>query len=201
MKRMIKQRLPSGVWCTRPRVLLLGDSQARFGGDILTDLLPNFEILNIFKPNATTEKVLENVSDLTRHFTNKDFVILMCGTNDALCGTRLNIDFMEDVGMILRNTNVILCSTPYWNNRSVLNQFIYDINTNMYNVLNGGNTFYIDTNRVLTKSDFTRHGLHMNRSGRVKLFSAISFLIRNVNYNCLERNFVQVGIPDLNCAC
>lgn len=163
---------------SKPKILLLGDSHARTGGEILNNNFPNFETLSVVKPNAKIEAVLNNAIQLTKDFSKEDYIIIIGGTNNALTGAHLNRDFLEKVCNCFNKTNVILCAVPFWLNRPILNEFINSVNMEMYNIFSKVDRFhYADSNVFLSHNDYTRHGLHLNIKGKNKLFSWIKFYI------------------------
>ncbi|KAK9738796.1 hypothetical protein QE152_g9536 [Popillia japonica] len=61
----------------------------------------------------------------------------------------------------------------------------------MYDLFWGTSRFhYIDTNAILYKEDFTKHGLHLNDRGRQKLYARIASVITD---SLTKRKFNTVG--------
>lgn len=160
------------------RILLLGDSQARGSVSILKSLLSSYQIMSIFKPNAKIEAVLEDMSKLTSDFTKEDYVIILAGSNNALKGSKVDMNFIKNWKPVLEKTNIILLSVPYWHGRQILNKFIFDINCHLYDMIKGFPLAkFVDINKIVSETDYTRHGLHLNGRGKRKIYSYVANLI------------------------
>ncbi|KAK9730428.1 hypothetical protein QE152_g15205 [Popillia japonica] len=167
----------------RQKILILGDSHVRNTAKILQSTMDKdvYSAQAICKPNATFKDIVNDIANLTRDFTEHDFVIIQAVSNDVL-KRELTVkndfmeyvfmelkrelvknDFMEYVFMELAKTNVIFLSIPYWSGRSVLNNLIYDYNCRVYNIIQSfsmQNISFVETNRVLGGVCSMRDGLH-----------------------------------------
>lgn len=160
-----------------PRVLVLGDSHARDSAVILKSILPShYQVSTIFKPNATLEVVLSDVFKLTTDFTKNDYIVIIGGANNALKGNIINQDFLRNLKQPLAKTNTLLLSVPYWYGRNILNNIIYNINCNLYKTLHQY-LKYVDINGIVSRTDYTRHGLHLNHRGKMNIFNYIAKII------------------------
>ncbi|KAF2897377.1 hypothetical protein ILUMI_08798 [Ignelater luminosus] len=164
---------------TKSTVLLLADSQGRgLANQLQVNLGKDFSVNGIFKPNATFENVTAEVKSMTSNLTSEDFLIILAGSNNALDGKTVTTDNLSTISNI-ENTNVIIIAVPYWKGRSVLNEFTYNINLQIYNELVVGkqNFSLFDINTIMNKTDFTFHGRHLNSKGKKKLSFRLSQLI------------------------
>lgn len=167
------------------RVLLLADSHGRGAADILKEKLKRFEVSSIFKPNAMFNEVVQDLRALTADFDKQDYVIVMAGINDILSFHQITRKKLENVLRILTHTNIVFVSIPYWPGRRVLNNIIYQANSNIYNEIMaaspGHTVFFVDVNYLIDFTHMTRSGLHLRFSGKHLVFNYISDII---NFNC-----------------
>ncbi|KAK4878180.1 hypothetical protein RN001_010686 [Aquatica leii] len=180
-------------------ILILGDSQTRDMGLMLKTLLnkSSVNILNIFKPNALLEDVISDVKKLTREFTSNDYVVIIGGSNNAIMGARMNVkQISTKLRELMNKINIVIMSTPYWHNckENWVNEVIQQNNSKLYSYLSGSgsqdNFRYIDVNSELATRDFTKHGLHMNSAGKVKLLKRL--IQKTNNFTPCSNKFVNV---------
>lgn len=151
-----------------------------------------YDITSIFKPNATLEDVLEDLAKLVTDFSKRYYVIIMGSSNNALNSKKIDVEFLENIKLILRKTNTVWLSVPYWHGQQDLNQFIYKINCLLYNSVSTCEYVnFIDVNSIIINTDYTQHGLHLNGRGKHKIFNHIlSFIQHNESW---KNNYV---VPD-----
>ena len=151
------------------KLLILGDSHARSYADKLKTNLKNFSVCGIVKPNARSKEVLEaNIQG----FTKKDSVVICAGTNDI--GKNCTKEGLANiVKFVAQNnqTNIIILEAPHrydlaqW---SCVNKEIIRFNKRLAKMLKIYD--YAKIQKVsLDRNNFTRHGLHMNNSGKLKI--------------------------------
>ncbi|KAK9709375.1 hypothetical protein QE152_g26623 [Popillia japonica] len=129
----------------------------------------NYNITNIYKPNACLENVVEHIGPLTSNFTADDYVVVFGGMNNALNGATIKPDKLLQLRELSLYTNVTLVSVPYCLSRVVLNRFIYGVNKEVYrDIVLGSNIAYIDSNSVLDARDLSKYGLHLTSAAKVK---------------------------------
>lgn len=170
----------------KSKILLLADSQGRSVGEILRNLLPNWHIDCIFKPNANFEGVVSDVANLTENFTKNDTVIISAGSNDALRGAVPAANCFYDILSSLSHTNVIFVSVPYCRNRYSFNNYAYEINSLAFNVIHNYNlnfVQYIDTYTILQKP---LRQLHFSRSNKENVYSCITKIIDKFSLNSIN---------------
>ncbi|KAI4459304.1 clasp [Holotrichia oblita] len=155
-------------------VLILADSHGRKLSSIVKEKMPNMSIDCLFKPNAMFSSIVGDVGGLTSHYTQRDFVVLCGGVNDALQGKQPSFETIQQTLEKLNHTNVILLLIPLWHGRPVLQNFIKDINHSFrMSAALFSNVTIIDTNKVLKINDFQKSGLHLNNAGKHKLVTKI----------------------------
>ncbi|KAK9702009.1 hypothetical protein QE152_g30241 [Popillia japonica] len=119
------------------KVLVLGDSHVRGTSQILKSFLDadSSMVQTFCKPNATFAGVTCDIDNLTVGYGLADYVIIQAGSNDVLGGCRFDADYVRETIAKLNHTNVLFLSVPFWNERSILNNLIFDYNCKVYNVL------------------------------------------------------------------
>lgn len=68
----------------------------------------------------------------------------------------------------LVNTKLNIFFIPFWKYNTTFNTKIFSNNLITYEIYRKS-THFIDPNLILRNEHFTRHGLHLNRSGKIKL--------------------------------
>lgn len=156
---------------SKSKFLILADSHGRNSVHFIQrELSDKYDVQCIFKPNASFENVINDLKSLTRKFTKNDVVVIIAGSNDAIKGATIDSAILNETINNCKNTNLIIVTIPYWENRPVLNRFSYNINLALYNKLrNNHDVKLIDINAIVKSSDFTLHGLHLNKRGKFKL--------------------------------
>lgn len=180
----------------KPRILILSDSHGRNISNIMRklDSENNYNITNIYKPNACLENVVEHIGPLTSNFTADDYVVVFGGMNNALNGATIKPDKLLQLRELSLYTNVTLVSVPYCLSRVVLNRFIYGVNKEVYrDIVLGSNIVYIDSNRVLDARDLSKYGLHLTSAAKVKLFTFIfgAFKYDSISHDNSNNNYVN----------
>ncbi|KAK9728113.1 hypothetical protein QE152_g18152 [Popillia japonica] len=102
----------------------------------------------ICKPNATFKDVVNDIANLTRDFTEHDFVIIQAGSNDVLKGELVKNDFMEHVFMELGETNVIFLNMQ---NEAWLDVYTHTDTNSKYNSFHNIFTYYFEKHFPLKK--------------------------------------------------
>lgn len=181
---LVKQREFQQV-THKPRVLMLADSHGRQATQHITNSLNDeYDVATIFKPNAKTCDVLEDVKKLFSNFTTDDYAIIMTGTNDILSNSNVSKNVYDAIKYLYNRCNLIYISVPYWYGKHSLNERIYEHNNRMFDFFK--NTIknvdcFIDINALINAGDKTKHGLHLNIMGKHKLFAHIGKIIKLQN--------------------
>lgn len=174
------------------KILLLSDSQGRLCGTMLKDCLDGikFSPTSIFKPNACFEDIVLNVHKLVSNFNKSDYVIIFGGSNNAMKKLQISSHFLELLKEKLSHTNIILILTPFWHKHINFNNMVLRNNLLLISTFQNTATI-VDTSKLLHPTNFTKHGLHLNHSGKRKLMLHISRLVTNTNFSadsCLEQD-------------
>lgn len=179
----------SGKNKRRNKILLLADSQGRQCGSIMAKLFNNmdYSTLSIYKPNGTFENITEDVFNLCKDFTKTDHIIIFGGSNNAVMKQYLSECYLNQLRKILRHTNICLLLTPLWNKNISFNSVILQNNFMLHNTFKD-HAKIINTNSILQNKDFTRHGLHINYKGKLKLCKHIVNLLSEQCSNSLSDN-------------
>lgn len=161
------------------KILLLADSQGRKCGEVMNQIFDSdkYDTICFFKPNASFESAVDNVIQQSRNFTKSDFVVILGGSNNAYNQNLFDNSFLEIIKQALTHTNIIIVLPPLWKNNIQFNSYILQNNFNLCSIFKES-AYFIDLNSFLTSENFTRHGLHINISGKIlfieKLFAYIS---------------------------
>uniref|UniRef100_A0A8D8R322 SGNH hydrolase-type esterase domain-containing protein n=1 Tax=Cacopsylla melanoneura TaxID=428564 RepID=A0A8D8R322_9HEMI len=154
---------------SKRRLLVVGDSMSRDLGKVLQNLLPKYQVTCYTYPGATFAEVVGNLPVLASSFTKKDYVIIQGGTNDV---PHFYPSYISEVLQCIKDvcdkSNVIMSTVPYmyhkegkgWNsNIFASNQYLIRMSRNF--------GFYLfNCNYILSRTMYTRHGLHLNQRGK-----------------------------------
>lgn len=158
------------------KIVVLADSQGKEFEPHLKGLEKEFQIFVYSSPGAKLKNVVKNGESFVKDLTDKDFVIILAGSNDAHRNepTQLTIaQGLKSLFSIKNNTNILVNSIPYRHDDTSLNNRIFFTNhiiSKMIGEYKGGlNISYGDINSVLRRSHFTKHGLHYSRLGKAFL--------------------------------
>lgn len=169
----------------QPKISLLGDSHGRYLADILTEMLPGFKIEASVKPGAKSKRVLLSFKDVLQDMSENDFIVTLSGTNDMWSeslGEPKSVVYNKV--MEVKCTNVLLCNIP----RNYMEPYDCTVQDNIINF----NQFYqdvvsfskrahlVDLHRLKDKKFFTRHGLHFNLYGKIKICDLVSNKILDI---------------------
>jgi hypothetical protein len=162
----------------KPSITILGDSHARgIAGELLHQLDCRYKITGHLKPNASLTEVIEiSKKDLSK-LTKKDTIIIVGGSNDFDKNAYRNnltslIKFLDDT----QNTNIILTEVPMRYDIGVgspINEKITSYNKKLQKVAKCFS--HVKLTRVTNNREhFTKHGLHLNRTGKEILSKEIT---------------------------
>ncbi|KAF2881903.1 hypothetical protein ILUMI_24284 [Ignelater luminosus] len=181
----------------KSRLLILADSHGRDMARLCKNTSSDKFITQcILKPNALFQNVTENISNLTKDSNKRDYVILIAGVNNALKGIKISDETVIETFNQMQKTNLICGTVSYWHGRHILNQFSYEINPTLFNTVQqfSSNVELLDSNSILRKQDFTKHGLLLNSNGKNILCTNI---IHGIQYN-MEFLTVTGGVKKNN---
>ncbi|XP_039286689.1 uncharacterized protein LOC120351912 [Nilaparvata lugens] len=171
------------------RVLLLTSSHRRECSNILDKTLKHrYNIQSFYKPGAPIKAVVESAREQTKDFGKNDFLIVLGGSNNI---NEPNLDHLpevtekiNDVPLSLK-TNVIISTIASRFDRPELNQTISQTNIAIHKTINNQknkNSKQLGVcflNERLERENFTNHGLHLNRSGKVIFCKRLAEMIES----------------------
>jgi hypothetical protein len=101
------------------KIVLIGDSHLRdFSSEIKGMLKEGYECVSIVKPGATSKILTESLQETVRKLTQKDLLVLGCGTND--------LEF-DNFGSIFQNVQKLLSTVSHTNSLLLGIPFRYDL--------------------------------------------------------------------------
>lgn len=163
------------------KVLILADSHGRnMSGMLENELQESYNVSSVIYPNACLNQVVNDINNLTRTFTKKDFVIVIGGTNDLERNVSSSFDkCLKYVISCTSNTNLILTTIPPRYDKYIQE----NLRTKLNNIFTTC-TQHIEHAQVIDfqefdRNDFTNHGLHLNYRGKLKLTKNLCGIICN----------------------
>lgn len=167
----------------RPRVLIYGDSMVRDFGLILQQLLPEYSVHCVTHPGAPLSFVIKDIKDMRTEKLNKhDIVFIMAGTNNIpnLTPADMKKEFLV-LSTICQSTNLVFSSIPYKYNVKEQNCNIFSTNQFILKSSYVHNFFYFECNYFLSRQMYTKHGLHLNISGKKSYCVNLSLALLSIN--------------------
>lgn len=155
------------------KVIIIGDSHARgYAAEISSTLGKDFEVTGSVIPGARLENITKLADGEISSLEKSDSVIVIGGAND-INKNEVNVG-LKHLGKFVKsrqNTNIMIVTAPHrydLKESSCVNKEIEVFNRKLHKVLKTvDNVKIIQAN--LGRSDFTRHGLHLNLSGKEKM--------------------------------
>lgn len=174
---------------TRSKLLILSDSHGRDLGHYINTRVDSnkVDVLCVCRPSARLKDVLIGAETLTENFSKQDYVIIIGGSNDITkeSTTILTGNIIGRLKTLSYRTNVIFATLPNRYDRPDLNGSVYNCNFDLCkgdlcNVVN-----FLPFNN-LHRMNFTKHGQHLSRKGKLALVACILKVLHdNFNVNFL----------------
>lgn len=181
----------------KPRVLMVADSHGRRCQELLKEELQGqYEVAVILKPNANFEHVTKDLKKLTSEFTERDYVVVIGGSNDISNTNKTDTSKLSDlmykaVKDTITTTNVLLPGILYRFDHPNFNHKIKAINQSWHmkerEILKTTSRMIPMRRTIFSRHDHTRHGLHLSLKGKKKLCSAIAESIK-YDFNRKKKN-------------
>ncbi|RZF31896.1 hypothetical protein LSTR_LSTR016394, partial [Laodelphax striatellus] len=169
------------------RVAVFSASQGRdFSKYLSTRLDENTVVTGNVYSGAPVQYIAEKLmsdKDL-ESFTMKDFVVLLGGTNNfGSLSTELDVDLVvntiKNILGSVKSTNLILCTIPHrydLHKNDVVNTLIKMTNTKIRDIADSSKSMLLDL-YYCSRRHHTRHGLHLNKAGKIYACRELSILI------------------------
>lgn len=154
------------------KISLLSDSHGRgLSKELIVKLGRGYKVSSLVKPNATLNNVISGINHET--YCMRDTVILMAGTNDipdSCDSLEQSLKAMLDSH---KHTNVIVIGLPRRHDQPHLNHLVHKTNKVYQKLVDeSSHATFISINSI-SRSCFTRHGLHLNSLGKNKVVNLI----------------------------
>lgn len=150
-------------------------------------LSSHYHVTSSVRPNAQLLDIVKEAAVNTKYFTFSDYVVIIGGTNDVKPNSSSFYQSLQQalphIYNLTKHTNVIFCSVlprfddfklNYSNN--LANYFLYQ----KFLTSPSKNIIFLNTSQ-LDRQCFTRHGLHLNFTGKSKLSLLLARLINLTN--------------------
>lgn len=158
-------------------IKLLSDSHGRNIRNILNEKLDNNCITTCsMKPNGKVSHILSEIERDSKEMINKDYVVIVAGTNDINPYLSNNC-IAQDIKNKIKNvshTNVIIAAVPYrYDEYSSFNNKIYKVNNSIRKICDEFKFTHYLPLQSFCRNDYTAHGLHFNTFGKHKFSNLI----------------------------
>lgn len=168
------------------KCLIVADSHGRQLQNLLKKLTSSdIEFKVVFKPGSKLNEVL-----LQANGKQFDALVIVGGTNDF--PEEGNI--LAEVESTLKSSHdkiIYLVEIPLRFDKPSFNDRIRKVNANLEKLTESYNNLcMVHINDGLTRSDYTRHGLHLNKAGKQKVSLIIGHVVQNGKNNlCIIKNY------------
>lgn len=164
------------------KILIIGTSMSRDFTSHLTTLLPEYDVTGFTYPNASAAVIFDKLNSCGDQYGRYDFIFVVAGTNDIplLCPQTIT-NYLELCKSIFSQTNVIICGIPYMHNQGDMYSNIFATNFFLQCKSSKYGFYYFDSNFFMSRSNFTRHGLHFNDFGKIEFCKKIEQLVLNLS--------------------
>ena len=164
-------------------VLIIGDSHARGCADnIKQNLDSKFTVSGFVKPGAKTKQITNSDTDIGE-LKKKDIVFLWAGMND-ISKNKASMGILA-VGEFIKktaHTNVVVMAAPHRHDLtewSCVNTEVKRFNKKVEKIAKLYNhATFLNVN--LNLDNFTRHGLHLNKKGKIEILRLMSKEVINI---------------------
>lgn len=171
------------------QINIYSDSHGRgIASSVLDSGINNAKVTGSVKPGSKFKNICSGIkNDCANHSLN-DFVVFIGGANDIFCNEATNfVKKLIFMIQVLHYTNVIVTSIPLRHDLpswSCVNNEITKTNKIIKRLVSKfRNASFLDVSDF-DRSSFTRHGLHLNKKGKLELSSRLRYLILK---NCYIR--------------
>lgn len=180
------------------KIMIVSDSQGRGIAPYLQKIVgDNVDVKGLVYPGASTDFIINNIinSGEVASLSANDYIVILVGTNDIeskaskIDGPRTIADGIINKLSLLPNTNVVLGTIPYRYDlpeESRVNKCIKKANNLIRDfILRNRNVGLLDT-YLLHRRHHTRHGLHINNTGKKLIAVKIKDLLSSSLSNCKD---------------
>jgi hypothetical protein len=166
------------------KVVVIGDSHARgCAAELIEHVGKSCEVVGFVKPRTGLEVITETATKEISKLTKKDVVVVWGGTYDiAKNAAKKGLDHMVKFVKQNSHTNIVIMRAPHRHDLSDLscvNNEVKGFNRKLQKMMKiYDNTEILDVD--INREYYTRHGLHMNISGREKMAKKISEAVSKI---------------------
>jgi hypothetical protein len=169
------------------KILLLSDSHGRECAKRIKDCLPkNFEVCGCVKPGMRMDTLFKTAPLEIMDMTKNDVTVVWCGSNDI---ARNNSSTgLRNIQQFIRNnihTNIIVVSVRqryHLSPLSCINNEVLSFNRKLEKIIKPFSHVSL-INIVCYRENFTKHGLHLNKSGKWIVSTQITKYINTIIQN------------------
>ena len=168
----------------KKRILLIGDSHMRgCASELRKHLGPEYEVAGTVMPGSRLQNVTKLASNEIEGLSHNDAVVIWGGANDinrneSMEGLKHLTDFVDH----RKNTNVMIVPAPHRHDlpfTSCVNKEVQNFNRKLRKIMkNKVNVRLLE--QETNREDFTKHGLHLNATGKEKVVKVMSLNISQI---------------------
>lgn len=167
------------------KIILLSDSHGRGLRHLVQEKVKcESEVFSMVKPNATLENVTSGLNGEISKLGSSDHLVILGGTNNVNTENEYNVRCcVKEIALKTMHTNVIICTVPLRYDRPDLNCKIRKINIDLIiEALKYDHISVVSISNIPVR-DYTYHGLHLSKWGKVRLSHIIVNKINGFNLN------------------
>lgn len=166
------------------KIAIVSDSHGRGLSEIINNRCSEeVEVCGLVSPGATFSQVLSKIDP--ELYTDKDYVVLIGGSNDVPLEASSAQNFYENLSLHLdrlKSTNIILCTLPYRHDHDVqhdIHNKVLTINRYITDLASQHEHIKILDLYMIERHHHSKHGQHFNRRGKLSIAGLILKTIHN----------------------
>jgi len=175
---------------SQKKMVIIGDSHVRgLTSELKNNLGHEYTISCTFMPGAGLQNITKLAKSEVSTLTNRDMIIVCGGSNDVNRNmSQMGLNSLKNSVNLRTNTNVlILALLPRHDltHDSCVNKEIHSFNRKLHKIMKNKEMVNIlDCN--IAREGFTRHGQHLNSSGKSKVALLIAQYLTTSKYSNID---------------
>ena len=169
---------------TKKKIVIIDNSHARgYAAELLSDLGQDYEVTGTVIPGARLEIITNLAVEEIRSLGKSEVVIVIGGTNIINKKSNIGPTHLRKFIENRRNTNIMVVAPPHrydLHESSCVNKEIVVFNRKLHKSVKTADSVKL-IQVPLNRSDFTRRGMHLNISGKIK---AATLIGESIKFSC-----------------
>ena len=178
----------------KPVLRIFADSHGRQLSEILSPLLPEFDVRCSFKAGAKFNDVISELPSSCATLQDGDILVIIAGTNNVQpFKTKSDLKREFDLSLIKSINCPVIFSTVFQRfDKPELNKLINSINLSFLDSLKLPNIEILDSKLLFNAHCYNDSGVHLNSDGKLKLATEIAHKVCKIEDTCITSPRIQI---------